>query len=93
MGETTNQPVEGTFTGTGAGPPFTARAGFNMSLSGFGTATIALERSFDAGVTWKVVESFSADTERRVDDPELNVFYRFNATAHSSGTIVFRLSS
>jgi len=68
------------------------RAGFNMSLSGFGTATVVLQRSFDRGDTWLNVESFSADTERRVDDPEAGIYYRLNCTAFTSGPIVYRLS-
>lgn len=93
MVQATRGVVTGSFTGTGASDAFVTRGGFNMSLSGFGVATVELQRSFDAGSTWKTVESFTADAERRVDDPEHNVYYRMNATAYTSGTIAYRLSS
>jgi len=87
------QPVSGSFTGTGVSSAFVTRGGFNLSLSGFGTATVELQRSFDKGSTWKTVSSFTASAEKRVDDPEKAVYYRFECTAHSSGTIAYRLSS
>lgn len=86
------QPVSGSFTGTGTSNDFITRAGFNLSLSGFGTATVQLQRSFDQGSTWLVVESFTADAERRVDDPEAGVHYRLECTVYTSGTIAYRLS-
>lgn len=86
-------PVTGSFTGTTASAPFAGGVkGFNISLSGFGSATVDLERSFDKGVTWLVVESFTADTERRVDDPAQDIYYRFNVSTYGSGTIVYRIS-
>lgn len=85
--------VSGTFTTTGTSAAFTKSGGFNMSLSGFGSATVVLQRSFDEGATWVNVESFTGDAERRVDEPSLDVFYRFNCTVYSSGTIAYRLSA
>jgi hypothetical protein len=87
------QPIESSFTTTGASEPFTTREGFNMSLPGFGEATVVLQRSFNEGSTWKNVESFEGDTERRVDDPEAGVWYRLNCTSFTSGPIEYRLSS
>lgn len=93
MAEPTRKPVSGSFTGTGASDEFVTRGGFNLSLQGFGTATVVLQRSFDQGVTWGDVESFTASAERRVDDPEAGVRYRVECTSHLSGTITYRLSS
>ncbi len=93
MAQATRNPVTGSFTGVSASNPFVTRGGFNMSLSGFGSATVVLQRSFDQGDTWKDVESFSGDVERRVDDPEHGVFYRLSCTVYTSGTIAYRLSS
>lgn len=86
-------PVEGTFTSATASGEFTTKGGFNISLSGFGSATVQLQRSFDRGVTWKVVEAYTADIEKRVDDPEVGVYYRFNVSSYTSGDIVYRLSA
>ena len=88
-----NDVVAGSFTGTGTSAAFVTQHGFNLSISGFGVATIQLQRSFDKGANWLVVEPFSADTERRVDDPGHDVYYRVEATAHDSGTILYRLSA
>ena len=65
--------------------------GFNLSLSGFGTATVALQRSFDDGSTWATIEAFSADTEKLGESHE-SALYRLNATAYTSGTIAYRIS-
>ena len=92
MANVSIRPVTGSFTGTGTSNAFTSRGGFSMSLSGFGSATVVLERSFDEGSTWLNVESFTTDAERRVDEPNSDVFYRFECTVYSSGTIAYRLS-
>lgn len=89
----TRNPVAGTFTGVAVSNAFVTRAGFNMSLSGFDMATVKLQRSFDDGATWRDVETFVGDAERRVDDPEAGVWYRLNCTSYTSGTISYRLSS
>lgn len=87
-----NQIISGIFTGTGASPDQLLWAGgFNMSLSGFGTATVQLRRSFDQGTTWHVVQEFTANAERRVDDPENGVMYDLNCSAHTDD-ITYRLS-
>ena len=84
--------LTGSFTGTGQSGPVALHGPFNMSISGMGVATINLERSFDAGATWKVVETHTTDAEKTGDEPEADVLYRFNCTAYTSGTIAFRLS-
>ncbi len=91
--------VSGTFTGTGQSAAIALRGKYNFSLSGFGTATVKLERSFDGGSSWKVMSkpdfsaaSFSADVEGVGEEPEAGMLYRFNCDAHSSGTIAYRIS-
>lgn len=80
----------GTITATGQTTPVTLGTRFSLSMDGFGTATIALERSFD-GSTWAAVESYTADTEKTGDSAE-NAQYRLNCTAYTSGTITYRLA-
>ena len=84
--------VSGSFTGVAAGASAAMSGDFNVSLSDFGVATVRLERSFDDGATWLVVESYTGDTERLVTEPEKHVLWRFNCTSHTSGTIVWRIS-
>jgi len=83
--------IQGTIAGTGQSGEVELGKEFSLSLSGFGTASINLERSFDDGATWKVIETFTADTEK---EGEASAFfkYRINTTAYTSGTIAFRLS-
>ncbi len=84
--------VASTFTETGQSAAVVLHGKFNMSLSGTWVATVALERSFDDGVTWLSVETFQSDTEAVIDAPEYGVQFRLNATAFTSGTVVYRLS-
>jgi len=84
--------TEGSFTGISAGDPIKLQGDFNISVAGFGSAQVDLERSFDTGSTWKTVEAFSADADKRGYEPEEGILYRLNCTAHVSGTIVHRLS-
>ena len=81
-----------TFTATGQSEPVQLHGRFNISLSGFGAGAVALQRSFDAGATWLTVESWAADFEGTANEPEINVLYRLNCTAYTSGSIVGRLS-
>lgn len=86
-------PVTGTFTGVAVSASFVTRAGFNISLQGFGVATVLLQRSFDGGVIWGTVAEYIDNAEQRCDDLELGVQYRLNCTSHTSGAIAYRLSS
>ena len=84
--------TSGIFTGTGAGNSMILHGDFNVSLSGFGTATVQLQRSFDGGVVWKTIDSYTSDIEKRGSEIEGGVRYRFNCITYTSGTIVYRLS-
>jgi hypothetical protein len=84
--------LSGNMTGTGATSSVSLEGGFNLSLSGFGTATVAAQRSFDGGSTWVTIDSFTSDTEQRAVESESGVLYRLNCTAYTSGTIAYRLS-
>lgn len=83
--------IDGTFTGTGASEEVDIQGTFNVSLSGFGTATVAIERSFD-GSTWRSIESFSSNAERRGFETESGIKYRGNCTSYTSGSIQLRVS-
>lgn len=67
---------------------------FNFSLSGISGDTVWIQRSFDGGVTWKDVLSYTLDKEDTGFEPELGVLYRFGVKTggYSAGTIVGRLS-
>lgn len=63
---------------------------FTYKLTGGATATINLERGQSAGAKWEVLETFTANTGPTTLKNESNVdmLYRFNATAYTSGTQV-----
>jgi hypothetical protein len=65
----------------------------DVSLSGTWVGTVLLQRSFDDGTTWVTVGSFTANTEFLHENNSSNIIYRFNCTAYTSGTIVFRMSN
>jgi len=72
---------------------------FTLSISGFGTASVNLERSFD-GTNWKVVDTFTGNTEKNGEEwatgldangNRTKVLYRLNCTSYTSGTIAYYL--
>ena len=84
--------LTGTFTGTGQSSSIRVTTKFAVSLSGFGTATVQIERSFDDGNTWLVVESHSSDMETIGEEAlQTDTLYRFNCTAYTSGTIAYAI--
>ena len=94
-----DNPVQGTFTGTGVSDEFVPSIRdvqeadeFNVTLSGFGTATVQLQRSFDDGATWIPVKEYTAAAAEVGREPEAGVRYRFECTSHTSGSIYYRLS-
>lgn len=81
--------IDGTFTGTGESAPLTINGLATLSLSGFGSATVKLQRSFDVGATWKDVESFTENTEANVRGTGER--FRLNCSVFSSGPIAYYL--
>ena len=88
-------PVTGAFTSTGLSAPVVLEraTAFNVSVSGFGSASVELERSFDDGATWVTAKTFVADYEGVGFEPEAGVQYRYHCTAYTSGTIAYRLGT
>lgn len=87
------KPITGAFGATAASAALKVNRGyFNVSLSGTWAGTVKLQRSFDAGSTWLVVSSHTADVESVVHQPETDVQYRFECTAYTSGSCVYRIS-
>ncbi len=93
--------VAGTFIGTGvsAGVPIQGHA--NVLLAGTFVATIQVQKSFDSGTTWYVVSRDSAGAlaeyaspgfNGTIIEPESQILYRFECTAFTSGTVVYRIS-
>ena len=78
-----------TFTSATTGAKTLMTGAFNVSVdftTGSGVGTVALQRSFDDGVTWKTVKTYTSGAEELADCPD-DVLYRFNCTAYTSGTI------
>jgi hypothetical protein len=67
--------------------------GFNLSISGTFVATVTVQRSFDAGSTWRDVDTFTAPVETYGVDPEPVVAYRAGVKTgeFTSGTVSIRI--
>ena len=63
---------------------------FNFSLTGTWVGTVVLERSFDNGLTWNTVDSFTSNIESVGQDPE-GALYRARCSAYTSGSANVRL--
>lgn len=83
--------VQGVFsdTGTSNSVPISLRG--SLSLLGTFTATILLERSADGGVTWGVVETYTAAAEATIDGSKVEYLYRVRCSDHTSGNISYVL--
>jgi hypothetical protein len=89
----------GTFTGVANSAGVVLHGNYNFTLSGSWVGTVALERSYDDGVTWVVTSkpdltpaSFTANIDGVGLEPEAGVLYRWRCSAYTSGTIEYRLS-
>lgn len=86
--------LSGTFGGTGTSPTFGPyRGSFDVSISGGAVATVQVQRSFDDGANWVVVEEFdaSSDIERYAVSVTPDTIWRFECTAYTSGTVTYRM--
>lgn len=90
---TADKAVATAHSGTGAGTALAAIAGQSVlfHLSGAWAGTVTLERSFDAGATWVAYAAFTANTSFELVSLQATS-YRWNCTAHSSGTCDSRLT-
>ncbi len=84
--------IEETFTGQGTSDSAIVHRDFNVSISGINGDTIEVQRSFDDGSTWKTVEVFTVDEEKRGYETEAGVKYRLECTVWSAGTVICRIS-
>jgi hypothetical protein len=66
---------------------------FNFSISGTFSGTVTVQRSFDQGITWRDVDTFTAPIETYGHDPEPVVVYRAGIKTgdYTSGTAVIRI--
>lgn len=90
---TANISAQNTFTGTLA-PAQRERKGFlNISISGTWVGTVTLQRRFGGSGTYYDVNTWTANTEKALIDPERKVQYRLGIKTgdYSSGTAVCRL--
>ncbi len=88
--------LTGEFNGVGESDHvFISNTVFNVSLSGFGDATIVCERSFDAGVTWFEVRTWTRNRafEGNGVETEKGVLYRLRCTQYVTGPIKYRIGT
>lgn len=93
--------VTGTFGATGQSASFTPKRDdpFDVSLWGTFVATVQLERSFDAGVTWLPVtysdgssRAWTGAVSTDLQETSDGVIFRLNCTSYTSGTVNYRIS-
>jgi hypothetical protein len=93
--------VTAALTATGAtGSSAFFLGGINVAVWGTFAGTVQIERSFDGGSTWLVLDqdltgtdlTFTAPKSLIVEEVESAVLYRANCTAFTSGTINVRIS-
>lgn len=67
---------------------------FNVAIWGTFSATVTVQRSFDAGSTWLDVEQFTEAVQRIGFEPETNIQYRVGVKTgdYTSGTVNVRIS-
>ena len=67
---------------------------FNLSISGTWVATVTVQRSFDDGMTWYDVDTWTENTQEYGLEPEHGVQYRVGIKTgeYTNGNCVVRLS-
>jgi len=87
-------PAAGTWT-DGIAPALKARGGFlSITISGTWVATVTLQCSTDAGVTYSDVDyTWTSNIRRALVDPEAGVRYRIGVKNgdYTSGSVIVRL--
>lgn len=87
--------VSNSFTAVGGGTHLLIRRGRSLTyiLTGGATATLNVEKSGNAGVSWEIIGTFTANTGPTtiVNDGISDAVYRFNCTVYSSGTAVGKI--
>jgi len=66
----------------------------NLSIYGFGTATVTLQIAYDFGTDWLDVKTYTSDVVERIWEYEEGVQFRVGVKTgdYTSGTIKVRLS-
>lgn len=88
-------PATGTWTSAIA-PLYKGNGFLNVSVYGaVWSATVWLQRSFDKGVSWFDVMSFTVNSQKALIDQEGGVRYRMGVKSggYSSGSVAVRLSN
>lgn len=88
--------LSGSLSAGQSSAPVVRTGKFNVSIWGVSGASVALERSFDGGVTWLncttpggAPNAFTANASVVCEEPEDGVLYRLTCAA---GTANFRIS-
>ncbi|MCP5364277.1 MAG: hypothetical protein H6905_03430 [Hyphomicrobiales bacterium] len=84
--------VTGEFKTLEASAPVSLYQKYNMSISGSFSAEVQLERSFDKGLTWHVLETVTAPRQHIGEEPETGILYRVRCSRYSDGPVHYRLS-
>lgn len=55
------------------------------------SATVDIEKSYDAGDTWVVVKQYTSAADEIYEEVEAGVQFRLSTSVYSSGTVNYRL--
>jgi len=92
--------TQGTFVATGSSTTVDRPLGLDtnnvddthgLSISGTFVATVALERSHDGGVSWDVLASYTAPTQKSVKANTSYFKHRLTCSSWTSGTVSYFL--
>ena len=79
--------ISESFSSVTTGTAKQLRGTYALSVSGFGDASVNLERSLDGGSTWHAIKTYTAGAEEVLEAPNSGIQYRFNCIVYTSGTI------
>ena len=94
--------LAGTFSGTGQSADVVVQGLATVLLYG-GAGTLAIQKSYDGGRTWRTISKDidgnaapyalnASEIVVMLEEPEAGVRYRITCTAHTSGTLGYRIS-
>jgi hypothetical protein len=82
-----NGPLRHTFSGTGRSPSRFSVQGRTLALTGTDAFTVIAQASYDEGVSWTDIESFTASTVQNFEWLGKSALVSYNCTAFTSNPV------
>jgi len=85
--------LSGEFLATGQSDTIPVYGDFNIEITGISAGgSVDLQRKLPDSISFKTVETITADCSKRGLEPEYGTVYRFDCTDGGGSTIKYRLS-